>query len=80
MDNEKIIEALQEQFKTELFYADMGVQNNQGPKNVENIKWYAVQRCLGVVELAQQLGLPYEVAEPMFQEIKEKIYKLQKTS
>lgn len=79
MDNKKVIEALQEQFKTELFYANVGVQSNQDPKNVENAKWYAVQRCLGMIELAQQLGVPYEVVEPMFQEIKEKIYKLEKT-
>ena len=80
MDNEKIIEALQEQFKTELFYANVGVQNSESARHTENTKWYAVQRCLGMIELAQQLGLPYEVAEPMFQEIKEKIYKLQKSS
>ena len=79
MDNKKVIEALQEQFKMELFYANSGVQRNKDPRNVENAKWYAIQRCLGAIDLAQQLGLPYEVAEKIFQEIKEKIYKLEKT-
>lgn len=79
MNNKKIIEALQEQFKTVLFYANVGVQNSENAKREENIKWCAVHRCLGMIELAQQLGLPYEVAEPMFQEIKAEIYKLQKS-
>ena len=75
----QIVKALEEQYKTELFYTKTGVENSHSAEQADKCQWYSIQRCLGMMELAQQLGLPYEVAEPMFQEVKEKIYKLKFT-
>ena len=72
----QIVKALEEQYEIEFFYTKASVENSHSAEQADKNQWYAVQRCLGMMEFAEHLGLPYEVVEPMFQEVKEKIYKL----
>lgn len=79
MGEQKIIDALVEQFEIERHYVEVGLAHNKKDKH-SNIVWYAIQRCMGMIELAQQLGLPYDTAEPMFEGFKEILYDLEKNA
>ena len=80
MNEQKIIDALVEQFEVERHYVEVGLAHAPSDKSKRsNIVWYAIQRCMGMIELAQQLGLPYDTAEPMFEGFKEILYDLEKT-
>ena len=61
---EKLAKALE----TEFHYTEVGVKNERDRNKVADMIWYARQRGLGAVNLAQLCGLPYEDAEQMFNE------------
>ena len=52
----------------ELHYTEVGVKNERDRKKIDDMIWYARQRGLGAVNLAQLCGLSYEEAEELFDE------------
>ena len=61
---EKLAKALE----IELHYTEIGVKNEPDRNKVADMVWYARQRGLGAVNLAQLCGLSYEEAEELFDE------------
>ena len=61
---EKLAKALEIEFH----YTEVGFKNETDRNRKAEILWYARQRGLGAVNLAQLCGLPYEDAEQMFNE------------
>ena len=61
---EKLAKALEIEFH----YTEVGVKNEPDRKKKSDMVWYARQRGLGAVNLAQLCGLSYEEAEQMFNE------------
>ena len=61
---EKLAKALEIEFH----YTEVGVKNERDRNKVAEMIWYARQRGLGAVTLAQMCGLSYEDAEQMFNE------------
>lgn len=61
---EKLAKALE----TEFHYTEVGVKNERDRNKVADMIWYARQRGLGAVNLAQLCGLSYEDAEELFEE------------
>lgn len=59
---------LEKYFETDLVYVRVGLDKETNAKCRSDICWYARQRALGAVQLAQLCGLPYEDAEQMFNE------------
>ena len=59
---------LEKYFETDLVYVRVGLDKETDAKRRGDICWYARQRALGAVQLAQLCGLPYEDAEQMFNE------------
>ena len=61
---EKLAKALEIEFH----YTEVGVKNESDRKKKADMVWYARQRGLGAVTLAQLCGLSSEDAEQMFEE------------
>ena len=61
---EKLAQALEIEFH----YTEVGFKNESDRNKRAKMIWYARQRGLGAVNLAQLYGLPYEDAEQMFNE------------
>ena len=61
---EKLVKALEIEFH----YTEVGVKNEHDRKKIDDMIWYARQRGLGAVNLAQLCGLSYEEAEELFNE------------
>lgn len=61
-------EKLKEFFRKELYYTQVGLHHEDDLKSRNEICWYARQRGLGAVEMAQMCGLSFKVAEKMFYE------------
>lgn len=61
---EKLAKALEIEFH----YTEVGFKNETDSKRKAEILWYARQRGLGAVTLAQLCGLSSEDAEQMFEE------------
>ena len=61
---------LEKYFETDLVYVRVGLDKETDTKRRGDICWYAIQRALGAVQLAQMLGLPFSEAEPMYENYK----------
>jgi len=61
---------LEKYFETDLVYVRVGLDKETDTKRRGDICWYAMQRALGAVQLAQMLGLPFNEAEPMYENYK----------
>ncbi len=61
-------EKLKQFFETEKTYVKVGLLHADDAKRRNEICWYARQRALGAIDMAQMCGLPYEDAEQMFNE------------
>ena len=61
-------EKLAKAFEIEFHHTEVDFKNETDSKMKAEILWYARQRGLGAVNLAQLCGLPYEDAEQMFNE------------
>lgn len=61
-------EKLKEFFETEFHYVKVGLDGETDLGQRNNICWYARQRALGAVTMAQLCGLDYNTAEKMFYE------------
>lgn len=59
-------EKLTQFFNTDFHYVEVGVRKETDRQRISEMIWYARQRALGAVDLAQICGLSYEEAEPMF--------------
>lgn len=72
-----IISALLEQYETEYNYTKIAITHKDRPSYDKNCVWYAVQRCLGMAQLAQTLGASFYEVEPIFNEIKKRLMELE---
>ena len=61
-------EKLTQFFDTDFRYVEVGMRKETDYQKISEMVWYARQRALGAVDLAQLCGLPYEEAEQMFNE------------
>ena len=61
-------EKLTQFFDTDFHYVEAGMRKETDHQKISEMVWYARQRALGAVDLAQLCGLPYEEAEQMFNE------------
>ena len=59
-------EKLKEYFERELTYTRVGLLHEDDLKRRNEICWYARQRALGAIDMAQMCGLDYDTAEKMF--------------
>ena len=66
-------EKLKQFFETELHYTEIGLKREINTVERGKIAWYAIQRGLGAITFAQMCGMPFEEAEPMFEEYKQKV-------
>ena len=64
----KMKENLAKALEIEFHYTEVGFKNETDPKKRSDMIWYARQRGLGAVTLAQLCGLSSEDAEQMFEE------------
>ena len=60
-------------FETEFHYVQVGLDREDDIKRRNDICWYARQRALGAINIAQLCGLDYETAEKMFNEYCQKL-------
>lgn len=61
-------EKLTQFFDTDFHYVEVGVRKETDHQRISEIIWYARQRALGAVDMAQLCGLSSEEAERMFNE------------
>lgn len=61
-------EKLTQFFDTDFHYVEVGVRKETDRQRISEIIWYARQRALGAVDMAQLCGLSSEEAERMFNE------------
>ena len=59
-------EKLKQFFETEKTYVKIGLLREDDTKRRNDICWYARQRALGAVDMAQMCGLDSDIAEKMF--------------
>jgi hypothetical protein len=71
-----IIAELEAYLETEMCYLKAGLDNETDPIQRSNIAWYCIQRCLGTVQFANQLGADFGTVEAMFEAFKEKIVEM----
>ena len=60
-------EKLTQFFDTDFHYVEVGVRKETDRQRISEMIWYARQRALGAVDMAQLCGLSYEEAERMFE-------------
>lgn len=68
---------LADYFKQELTYTKVGLLNEDDTIQRNNICWYALQRGLGATQFAQMCGMSFLEAEPMFEQYKMMLKKLE---
>ena len=59
-------EKLRQYFETEKVYIKAGLLRENDAEQKKKISWYAIQRALGAIDMAQLCGLDYNTAEKMF--------------
>ena len=59
-------EKLKEFFEREMTYTRTGLLHEDDLKRRNEICWYARQRALGAIDMAQMCGLDFDTAEKMF--------------
>ena len=73
-----VIEILQKQYETEYRYTKVSVLHPEAAGiDAHTCCWYAVQRCLGMAQLAQSMGATFHEVEPLFEEIKKRLMELE---
>jgi hypothetical protein len=71
-------ETLKKFFEVELHYTQVGLNNEDDIRRRNDICWYARQRGLGAVSIAQMCGLDYKVAEAMYYEYCEELERMER--
>ena len=66
-------EKLREFFESEISSTSASLSKEQNITERNNICWYALQRGLGAVQLAQMCGMKFQDAERMYEEYKLKL-------
>lgn len=61
-------EKLTQFFDTDFHYVEVGMRKETDHQKISEMVWYARQRALGAVDMAQLCGLSSEEAERMFNE------------
>lgn len=70
-------EKVEKYFETEYNQTAGYLRNHEcGIIEKSEIVWYALQRCLGVAQFTQDLGVPYEFLEPLYYAYREKLQEL----
>ena len=59
-------EKLKQYLETEKIYVRAGLLHKNDIEQKNKICWYAIQRALGAIDMAQMCGLDYDTAEKMF--------------
>lgn len=54
-------------YQQELNYTKVGLVHEADPIQRNNICQYTLQRCLGACQFAQMMGLPFDIAEMLFE-------------
>lgn len=63
-----MVDKLAQFFNTEKTYVRVGLLHEDDLKRRNEICWYARQRAIGAIDMAQLCGLDYATAEKMFYE------------
>ena len=64
---DEIRDQLMAYYQQELHYTKVGLANEADLIERGNIYQYTLQRCLGACQFAQMMGLPFEIAELLFE-------------
>ena len=64
-------------YQQELHYTKAGLANEANPVERGKICWYALQRCLGACQFAQAMGLPFEIAEMLFEAVRANLQEIE---
>lgn len=70
-------EKLKQFFETEMHYVKVGLEGETDLGQRNNICWYARQRALGAVDMAQLCGMDFNTAEKMFGEYCNKLEEME---
>lgn len=73
----EIKERLVAYYKQEFNYTKVGLIHETDPIERNKICWYALQRCLGACQFAQMMGLPFDIAEKLFEEIRTNLQEIE---
>lgn len=74
---DEIRDQLMAYYQQELHYTKVGLDNEADPIERGNICQYALQRCLGACQFAQMMGLPFEIAELLFEAMRTNLQELE---
>lgn len=77
---DEVREQLIAYYQQELNYTKVGLINEADPIERDKICWYALQRCLGACQFAQMMGLPFEIAEMLFEAMRNNLQELENNS
>ena len=66
-------EKLEQYFKTDFHYFEEGLKNEDDIRHRNDMCWYARQRALGAIDMAQLCGLDFATCEKMFDEYCKKL-------
>ena len=64
---------LKQYFDTDFHYVKVGLEHEDDTKRRNEICWYARQRALGAIDMAQLCGMDFDTAEKMFYEYCDKL-------
>ena len=71
-----IIKQLEIYLDIELKFLAVGLEKETDPIQRSNMAWYCVQRSMGAIQFANQIGVDFAIAEAMFEAFKEKILEM----
>ena len=74
---DEVREQLITYYQQELNYTKAGLAKETDPIQRSDICWYALQRCLGACQFAQMMGLPFEIAEMLFEAMRANLQELE---
>lgn len=76
MSHDEILNLIKEYFETEYQETKMCIERKYDWTTPKDLAQGAINRCLGVVQFVQCLGIPYEDLVDVYDEYKEKLEKL----
>jgi hypothetical protein len=74
---DEVREQLIAYYQQELNYTKVGLVKETNPIERGKMCWYALQRCLGACQFAQMMGLPFEIAEMLFEAMRTNLQELE---
>ena len=70
-------EKLNQFFETEKTYVKVGLEHEDDTERRNEIYWYALQRALGAIDMAQMCGLDHDTAEKMFYKYRDELERME---